>query len=108
MNSSRFADGIADREPRVERRVRVLKDHLDALADPAQIATRKGQQVAAVQDDAPSFRLGETDHAARQGGLATTGLADNPQHLTSRHRDGNPVDGRYRANRAPLSPRPER
>ena len=37
MNVKRVADGLADRDPRIERSMRVLEDHLHPAPEPPQL-----------------------------------------------------------------------
>src|SRR5436305_1517562 len=59
MEDYRLHDLCADREDRVERRHRLLKDHADvAAADRLHLALRELHQVLAEKSDAARFNVG--------------------------------------------------
>ena len=79
-----------DREHRVERGHRVLKDHRDAIAAQApQLALAELQDVAAVESDLAAADLGivreQPHHGGDQRGLAAAALPDQPDDLAARH-----------------------
>ena len=87
----RRADDGADGVPRVQRVVRVLKDHLHLTAQRHHLLAREPGDVAALQLDAATGRLEQLEHRATGGRLAATALADQPQRLALAHLERNPV-----------------
>jgi hypothetical protein len=82
LNPERGTDDRADRVPRVQRRVRVLEDHLHVPPQRAQLALRQVGDVRALEDDRTTGRFEEPDEHAARGRLAAAGLADQPQRLS--------------------------
>src|SRR4029079_8289155 len=85
VGADRLGPRLADREGRVERRLRVLEDHADAVAaKPAPGRLRERQHVLALEVD-PALHLRQPRQEAhdreRQGRLAAAGLADEPEDL---------------------------
>ena len=78
VHPEQLAQHAADREPRVQRRVRVLEDHLDP---PLVGARPAGRQHPAVEADLA--RVDRAQPGERQGerGLARPGLADQRERL---------------------------
>ena len=78
----------ADRQHRVQRRHRFLKDHRDlAATHRAQIARRQGQQIAPLPDHlaaCPGVQRQQTEDRAQRHAFARPGLAHQPHHL-ARH-----------------------
>ncbi len=54
VDGEHLGEGVGHGHARVERRVGVLEDDLDALPQPAQLAGRRRQHVDAVEGDAPA------------------------------------------------------
>src|SRR5215472_1560120 len=86
-------DGVLDVHPRVERRVRVLEDHLHLAAERLERRRRGYRGVLPCEAYLPSVRRDETLHEARQGGLATAGFAHNAENLPTLHVKGHPIHG---------------
>ncbi len=90
----RLDDG-ADGVPGVQRRVRVLEDHLEVAAGfPHPSGGPVGDVLAVEQDGAAGGFEQPGDQAAR-GRLAAAGLADQPQRLAGSDREVDAVDGSY-------------
>ena len=97
LDRKRLADDVAARQPRVERRVRVLEDDVHLAAERPQLAPRQVRDVATLQPDGAGGRLEQPDDAVADGRLAAPGLPDEPEHLARRDREADAVDGVHRA-----------
>ena len=82
-----------DRLARVQAAHRVLEDHLDVLAAPAQLLTLEGGDVGAVDDDAALGRGLEVEDRLAERRLAAAGLADEPVGLAPADLQVDAVDG---------------
>ena len=80
MHIQRLPDNIFDRHARVQRRIRVLEDHLHLLAHVGDVLCRDR---LAVEDDLACRRLIEPQNRASDGRLAAAGLADQTQRLAA-------------------------
>ena len=81
VQQDRLDQNAADGMPRIERRHRVLKDHLHAAAQwPAGALVERGD-VGAVEHDRPRGRRDQTEQRAAERGLAGAGLADDADGL---------------------------
>src|SRR5262245_38687434 len=95
----RLAQLLADREDRVERRLRVLQDHRDAPPpDLAHLARRAGKDILAAQANLAAHRartaLRQQPHDGERGeALATARLADETENLATPKVEADPVDG---------------
>ena len=87
--------------PRVERAVGVLEDHLEAAAAPPQLPGAEGEEVLAVEADAPGGRLDQPDEAAAERGLAAARLPHQRQALAARDLEIDAVDRAHHAAVAP-------
>ena len=92
--ADRFGDDGIDPETRVEARIGILKNHLDAAA---QFLTRLrlsgvGHRYAVDDDFAGAWRQQAYDHP-RDRGLARTGFADQRKGLAAPDIEGHAVDG---------------
>ena len=100
MTQNALDDLLADRQHRVERGHRLLKDHRDAIAAKlAQGRRRKLHKIDAVEQDlAAGDSPGRARHQAhdrqRRHTLATTGLADDAQRSSRIDRKADSVDRR--------------
>jgi hypothetical protein len=101
LQPQRRADDRADRVPRVQRRVRVLEDHLDVTAQRPHLAGRQVADVPAVEHDLPTGRLEQPGQQPPGGGLAAAGLADHAERLPGGHREADVVHGLHRADLLP-------
>ena len=94
VGPQRLADDAADAVARVERRERILEDHLHPPAQRPQLVLAELGDVLAVEED-PAARS-----ACRGGGsrapdrrFAAAGLADEPERLAAVDRQRDAVDG---------------
>src|SRR5262249_15549199 len=93
VDAKRVADDLADALARVQRRVRVLEDHLHLAPVRPQLAPRELRDVAAVEGDASARRLVQAHEQAAEGGLAATGLSDHSEGLAAIDLERDAVDG---------------
>jgi hypothetical protein len=93
VGAERLADDPADAMPRVERRERVLEDHLHAAPQRPQLPVAELGDVSPVEDDAAVSRLVEPQDRPADGRLAAAGLADETERLPATDRQRHVVDG---------------
>ena len=98
MHAQRLGKDLADRLSRVERRIRVLKDHLhgERIGEPF-LTAHLIRALAIVEDLAFRWRVDARHHAAKRG-LAAAGLADKAQNLATPHGQIERLDGRENRN----------
>src|SRR3954471_2808560 len=96
LHAQRLADDLSARHARVERRVRILEDHVHVAAQRPHLATREVRDVAAAQLDRSARRLEQAHGAVRDSALAAPGLADEAEQLARRDRERDTVDGVHR------------
>ena len=87
-----FADDVADRHPRVQRRVRVLEDDLDVAAQPPHRGALLGVHVHPVEDELAGRRLLQPHQHPTQGRLAAAGLPDDAERLALVELEGDAVE----------------
>ena len=75
----------AEPQPRIERGLRILEDHLDARAQGTHTRLIEAADLDAVELDAARGRLKQPDQQAAERGLAGAGFADKAQHRSTRH-----------------------
>ena len=99
VDLERLADDVADRHPRVQRRVRVLHDHLDVAAQPAQLASRTSRTCPGPRSTAvPAVGFSRPHQQLGQRGLAAAGLADDAERLALLQLEADAVDRLDRAD----------
>src|SRR4051812_963470 len=81
VDLERVGDDRADGLARVERRVRVLEDHLDLAPERLQLLAREARDVAALVLDRAARRVEQAGDEARRGALAAAGLPHDPERL---------------------------
>ena len=103
VHRQRLGQGLAHRHARVERAVGVLEHHLHAAVEArAALGPVERPHVDAVDSDAcPRSGSMQPDEAAREGGLAAAGFADDAERLAALDRRG-----RRRSAHAPIGLRP--
>jgi hypothetical protein len=80
----RFGDDPADQKAGVDRRVRVLEDHLDLAAEGLLLAAAPhGGEVVAAEGDSPSGRVLEPADQPAHRALARAGLAHQSEELSA-------------------------
>src|SRR5215213_6101848 len=105
MHCQDFSQRIFDLLTRVERRVRILKDHLNAAPQSPCGGRIMGQDVFTAKANLTTCRFIEPDQTATEGRLATTALADQPDRLSWRDRQRDTVNRLQHLTRSPLQPR---
>src|SRR4051812_36504777 len=100
VDAERLADDRADRLARVERRVRVLEDHLHLAAERLELALREAGDVPAAVLDRPAGRVEQAGDQARRGGLAAAGLPHQAQRLALHDFERHAVDSVHGADLA--------
>jgi hypothetical protein len=93
VHAQRLADDPADAVARVQRRERVLEDHLHPSAEGAEIAFLQVRYVLPVEEDAAVRRLVEPQDRAPERRLAAARLADEAEGLPALDRERDVVDG---------------
>ena len=92
MDEHGLADQLADGHPGVEGGIGVLKDHLHARAQLAELLPAQLGEVVAVKLDHPFRRPIELeDHPACRR-LAASGFTDQAERLSTLDIEGDPVD----------------
>ncbi len=98
MEPQRLGDLVADRQHRIERGHRLLKDHRDLVAaDVSHLGFFELYQVLSIEGDRAADDLsgwvGDQAHDRQRGhGLAAAGLANHRQRLAPPQREGDVVD----------------
>ncbi len=91
--ADRFGDDGVDPEARIEARIGVLEDHLDAAAKlPARLRLLRIAHRDAVDDHFARSRRQQPDHHARHGGFARAGFADQREGLALDDIEADAVD----------------
>src|ERR1700754_4339372 len=67
----RFADNLANRHARVERRIRILKDYLEMTALFTQLSLRKAGEILKAIEHLTGSRFSQTQNRASQRRLST-------------------------------------
>jgi hypothetical protein len=92
--ADRLGDDGVDPEARIEARIGVLKDHLDAAAQPLpRLRLPRIRHRDAVDDHFARARRQQSHHHSRHGGLARAGLADECEGFALPDIEGHAVDG---------------
>src|SRR6266545_3425845 len=84
-------EDLPDGLPRVQRRERILEDHLQLTPDRPQRVVAEPGQVPAGEPDRAAGRREQPGEQPAQGRLAAAGLAHQPETLTWPHPQGHPV-----------------
>jgi hypothetical protein len=93
LNPEWSPDDRADRVPRVQRRERILEDHLHVLTERPQLPLRHVRDVVPVELDAATGGLDQPGKEPPCRRLATTRLADEAHGLAADHVERHAVDG---------------
>src|SRR5262249_8101326 len=80
-----FANDRSDRHARIQRRERILENHLDPSAELPHLARAQLGELDAVELDRSGRRLDQAKNHAACRGLAATGFADEAERLTGHH-----------------------
>jgi hypothetical protein len=93
-----------DGHARVERRVRVLKDHLDPPPERMQLGRAEPSDILSVEDDAASRRRVQAYDRLGERRLAAAGFTDQSERLTALDAERHAVDRANVANGAAKQP----
>ena len=88
----RLRENAADREPRIQAGIRILKDDLHAPAQRPHLAARQTDDLLPFELDAAARRLNQLQDAAARRRLAAAALADQAEHFSGVHVERDPVD----------------
>ena len=88
----RLGDDLPDRHARIERRVRILKDHLHVLPRAAQLRAGQLRDVDVAEHHAAARRLDEPQHRAAERRLAASRFADEPERFAGKNVERHAVD----------------
>src|SRR5215210_1937815 len=92
MHPHRLTDHPPDRVARVQRRVRILEDHLHPAPERAQLALVERRDVLAVEGDPSGGRLVQAEDCAADGRLPAARLAHEPERLAALDVERDAVD----------------
>ena len=90
MNAEELLERLPHRHPRVQRRIRILKDHLDLA--PCRAGPLVGQR-RPLEANLSRGRRVEARDAASERGLSAAGLAYEPEDLSSTDHEVDSVYG---------------
>src|SRR5262245_42086692 len=99
VDSQWLANDRAHPLPRIEGRVRILKDDLHASAKRPELALPEVRDLLAVQQDPTRRRLRQAQDRPTERRLAGTRLAHEPERLLARKRQAHAVDRAKPADR---------
>ncbi len=95
-DGQRLGHDVDDPAARVQRRDRVLEDHLHLRAQRAQVAAAERGQLGLAEDDLARGGLLDLDDGPSRRGLAAARLADEAERLPLAHREGDAGHGLHR------------
>ena len=98
VDAQRLGQHRADRHPRVQRRVRVLEDHLHPAAHLAQRIPLQGGHVHPVELDPTVRGVHQPDHGSSERRLAAAGLPHQPERLAALDVERDAVHGAHGAD----------
>src|SRR5438445_4488165 len=101
IHHERLRDRVANPEPRIQRRPRILKDGLHPRVVAAELKAAERVDVLTVEEHAPGGRLLEPQQQTRGSRLAAAGFADQTERLLASDREAHAVDRFHVARRAP-------
>src|SRR3954447_4827360 len=93
VDRKRVTDDRPAPAARVQRAVRVLEDHLDVPPYRSHRPARELADLGVLEPHRSRRHVVQVGHAARQRGLAASGLADQSEGLALVHLQGDSVDG---------------
>ena len=96
-DGQRLGHDVDDPAARVERRDRVLEDHLHLRAQRAQVAAAERGQLGVAEDDLARGGLLDLDDGPSRRGLAAARLADEAERLPLAHREADAGHGLHRS-----------
>jgi hypothetical protein len=93
MNVEGFTDDVFDCHARVERAIRILKDHLQPSSMPAQFGAMQSGYVTLSKPDLSGGGSDEADNCTPERGLTAATFADEAEGFTGSYRKGDVVYG---------------
>ena len=99
VDGERFGEDRGHRLARIERRVRILEDHLDLAPVRHPFAARQSHELFALELHAARRGRVQADDRARARRLAATRLADEAERLPTLQLERHAVDGFQRLGR---------
>jgi hypothetical protein len=97
VNPQALTDDCTDGQPRVERRVRILKYDLHATSKAAELHRAEGHHIRAVEVHLPRRRLDEAKHTPTGRRFSASRFTDQSQSLASVECECHAVHGPNRA-----------
>ena len=97
MRGHRFIQRVTHAPARVQARVRILKDDLQATAVGTHGARGQGREIGALEPYFAGGRIDQLQHRASDRALARARFADEAQHLAFRDLETDVVHGPHRA-----------
>src|SRR5258708_26853982 len=85
VDDGAFRDNVDDALPRIERSVGILKYHLHAFADRAELAARELGAILAAKQNFTAVNRQEPRDGARQSALAGAAFPDEAERLPPAH-----------------------
>ncbi len=79
-------------KPRIKRRLRILKDHLDTRTQRPQLGLVELPDLDIVELDTAGGRLEQPHQEPAERGLARAGFADEAKHRAARHGEVDALD----------------
>ena len=92
VDPHRLADDAAYGVTGIQRRVRVLEDHLHTRSELAQLLLAEGRELDVAQPDLAGRRAMELQHSPPGRGLAAPALADQPERLAREEIEAHTID----------------
>src|ERR1700720_1414205 len=102
MNRQRLRNNRPNAHPGIQRRKRILKNHLHPAPLRSQHLAAHQQQVLPLKSNLARIRLNQPQQHSRQSGLPATTLPHNRKRLARRNRKTNPIHSRE-ASPAPVA-----
>ncbi len=93
IDRKRLGDNIGNRHARIQRRIRVLKDHLHFFSQFMHFTRTGGKHIGAFKQDAAAGGFIEPEHRTPGGRLPTAGFADQPHRFALMNGKGKSVHG---------------
>ncbi len=92
VDQQALGDDVAHGHARVQRRIGVLEDDLHVAAQRLEFVGAQIEDILPVEEDRARIRRNQAQDRPRHGGLATAGLADQPEGLAFLDRETDVID----------------
>src|SRR6185295_11957694 len=93
MDAERVADDLDHALAWVQRRIRILEDHLHLAAEGAQRGPREARDVLPVEPDGATRRIVQPYQKPAERRLSAARFADHAERLAASHLERDTVDG---------------